>query len=141
MSTKTDRPDWDTYFLGLLDPLRARAECRRSLVSCVLVRDHRIVCTGYNGAEAGALSCLDGVCPRGLLSYEEVAALTSYTEGPGTCIGIHAEDNAVRDGLSRGLVLSGCTAYVSREPCTDCRALLARVGVVRAVWPGGEVWL
>lgn len=132
------RPSWDEYFLGVAPSLAARAECRRSLVSCILVRDKRIIATGYNGAEPGEKSCLDGACPRGLLSYDEVAALSDYSSGPGRCTGIHAEDNTLRDARRRGVDVVGCTAYVTREPCTRCRNLFFVAGVVRAVWPGGE---
>ena len=132
------RPDWDDYFLGVAEPVSARGECTRSKVGCVIVRDRRILATGYNGVAAGQPSCLDGACPRGLLTYAEVPPLADYGSGVGKCIARHAEHNAVLDAQNRGIDLAGATAYITREPCAGCREVLRDAGVTRAVWPGGE---
>lgn len=131
------RPGWDAYFLNIADAVSHRGECKRSRVGCVIVRDNRIISTGYNGVTAGEPSCLDGVCPRGLLSYDEQPALGNYTSGAGKCIAIHAEHNAVLDAERRGIDLTGSTAYITREPCDGCREKLNGAGVIRAVWMGG----
>lgn len=134
MGVAKRRPNWDDYFFGIAEAAARRGECRRSKVACVLVRDNRVIAIGYNGAEAGAPSCLDGACPRGLLSYEEVKACSSYTEGPGRCIGIHAEDNALRDAKARGLDVTGCAAYVTRPPCEWCQTKLDDAGISRVTY-------
>ena len=133
------RPGWDAYFLNIADAVSHRAECRRSRVGCVIVRDNRIISTGYNGVEAGEPSCLDGVCPRGLLSYEEQPALGDYASGAGKCIATHAEHNAVLDAECREIDLSWSVAYVTRETCDGCREKLSRAGVGRVVWMEGGV--
>jgi dCMP deaminase len=126
------RPDWDDYFLGIARAVAARGECVRSRVGAVLVRDNRIVATGYNGVPAGEPSCLDGACPRGL------SGVARRSEGgPGydvaPCVAYHAEDNAVIDALARGLEPRGCTIYLTKEPCDRCEGLLHGLEI-RAVW-------
>lgn len=126
------RPDWDAYFLGIARSVAARADCRRRRHGCVLVDvDRRIIGTGYNGAPAGEPGCLAGACPRGLLSYDEVESLSSYDSGPGRCISVHAEANAL---LYARTSCKGATAYVTGEPCPTCHKLLRGAGIERIVW-------
>lgn len=127
----SERPGWDDYFLGIADAVAARGECVRSRVGAVLVRDNRIVATGYNGVEAGEPSCLDGVCPRGVSGLPR--GLPYDAEGAAACIALHAEDNAVEDAYRRGLDVWGSTAYVNKEPCERCAAMLAAINVA-VVW-------
>jgi dCMP deaminase len=130
--TDHERPGWDDYFLGIAQAVAARGECVRSQVGAVLVRDRRIVATGYNGVAAGEPSCLTGACPRGL------SGVARRSEGgPGydvaPCVAFHAEDNAVTDALARGFDVRGCTVYVNKVPCERCSAMLRASGV-GAVW-------
>ena len=128
----SDRPDWDDYFLGLAVAVSLRADCRRSQVGCVLVdTDHRVIGTGYNGAVRGDPGCLEGACPRGLLSYDAVAANSNYDTGPGRCISLHAEANAL---LYARTSCQGATAYLTRSPCPTCAKLLRGAGIERIVY-------
>ncbi len=129
------RPGFDDYFLGIASAVAARADCTRRCVGAVLVKDHRIVATGYNGAPAGDEGCLRGACPRGLLSYEELKEHSDYEQGPGRCISIHAEINAILYSSledRRGAVL-----YITCPPCPACLKTIRGSGVVRAHWPEG----
>lgn len=131
------RPDWDTYFLGVAHAVSTRADCRRRTVGAVIAsRDHRVLSTGYNGAPPGRPGCLAGACPRGLLSYEDIKEFTDYDSGPGRCISIHAEVNAVL--FSKGDV-AGATVYITDPPCPTCRKVLMGAGLERAVWPEGSL--
>lgn len=126
------RPDWDTYFLGVAKAVAQRADCRRRRVGAVLVSaERRVLSTGYNGAPPGHPGCLEGHCPRGLLTYEQVRAASDYDTGPGRCISVHAEVNAV---LFARTDLRGTTCYVTHQPCPSCRKVLLGAGVARAVW-------
>lgn len=126
------RPDWDEFWLGIAEAASARAECRRRKVGAVIVRDNKVVGLGYNGALPGAPSCLDGACPRGLMTYDEVAANSDYAN----CIATHGEANALRNTSPERR--AGSTCYVNHEPCPACRTLLQSTKIARAVWPGGE---
>lgn len=132
-----DRPDWDTYFIGVATAISTRADCRRRTVGAVIVsRDHRVLSTGYNGAPPGRPGCLSGACPRGLLTYEQVQEFSNYDSGPGRCISIHAEVNAV---LFSKADVAGATAYITDPPCPNCRKVLMGAGLDRAVWPDGDI--
>lgn len=135
------RPDWDTYFLGIAEAVAERADCTRRKVGAVIVKDHRIVSTGYNGSPAGKRGCLtDGACPRGRL-HDELAAETntsavqagfsSYDTGPGTCIAIHAEANALL--YADYDKCQGATLYCTHVPCPGCAKLIAATGIVRVM--------
>lgn len=131
-------PGWDDYFLGIAQAVARRGKCTRRQVGAVLVLDHRVIATGYNGAAPGQPDCLDGACPRGRQDYSKVPPMADYDQAgsPGFCIAIHAEVNAC---LHATTDTRGATAYISCEPCTGCRKVLAGAGVVRAVWPDGEL--
>ncbi len=96
-----------------------RATCPRAGVGAVLVRKHRILTTGYNGAPRGVPHCLDAGC----------------TMVDGHCLrATHAEANAIVQGALHGVSLEGATAYCTHEPCAGCSKLLISAGVVRIVY-------
>lgn len=128
------RPDWDEYFLEIAGVVSLRADCRRRQHGAVVVSaDRRIVGTGYNGAPSGEPGCLSGACPRGLLSYEELQSMSSYETGPGRCISIHAEANALLYAGRDKTV--GATIYITGEPCSGCVKLIRAAGISKAVYP------
>jgi dCMP deaminase len=95
-SSAPRRPGWDEYFVNIARAVAERSDCRRRKVGAVLVdTGRRIVGTGYTGAPSGHPGCLEGACPRGLLSYDEVKEFSAYDSGPGRCISVHAEANAL----------------------------------------------
>lgn len=96
-----------------------RATCPRASVGAVLVREHRILTTGYNGAPRGVAHCSEIGC-------EMVS---------GHCVrSTHAEANAVVQGALHGVGLDGATAYCTHQPCVNCAKLLISAGVVRIVY-------
>lgn len=134
---RTERVGWDQYFLDIAKAVSARADCTRRQCGAVIVKDHRIVATGYNGGPAGGKSCLKGECPRGLLSYAELPpgasdTASSYDTGAGTCIALHAEQNAVM--YSDQAARRDATIYVTDEPCGGCMRMLTGSGLLMAVW-------
>ena len=129
------RPVWDEYFLQIAVAVSARADCTRRQVGAVIVKDNRIVSTGYNGAPAGDPGCLSGACPRGQLSYEEVAPGSSYDTGAGSCISLHAEQNAIIYGdydKMRDAIM-----YITCDPCDGCLRMIWGTGIIRIVTPNG----
>ncbi len=130
------RPNWDEYFLGIAWAVAERSDCRRSKVGAVLVgRSHRILSTGYVGVQPGQPGCLDGACPRGLKSFQEVAPYSPYTD----CISIHAEVNCINFAdIHYDDLWDGSTMYVTRRPCQDCEIYCVRYGVRHFVFPSED---
>jgi Deoxycytidylate deaminase len=125
------RPTWDEYFLAGAQWAAVRSDCERAKVGAMVVRNKRVRSTGYNGAPPGLPGC--STCPR---RTSQVEPGSSYDTGPGACVAVHAELNALlfcdREDLP------GATLYVTREPCGGCRKAIAAAGIVRVVWPEGE---
>lgn len=130
------RPSWVEYGLGMAQQATVRADCRRSTVGAALMEpDHSVTLTGYNGGPSGGPSCLLGECPRGLLSYEELEGLkTSYDEGPGYCVALHAEQNVMLRASWEQM--RGSTLFSTREPCPTCRRLATGTPLSYVIWPG-----
>lgn len=121
------RPTWTEYYLGIAEAVSKRGECSRRQVGAVIVKDHTIVATGYNGAPPGQASCLDGGCPR---AFSDAVPGTGYAESG--CVAVHAEANAIiRAGRDRCV---GSTMYLTDEPCDLCAPLLDAAGIARAIW-------
>ena len=131
------RPDWDEYFLRAAVWASQRGDCTRRRIGAVIVWGQRIWATGYNGTpEPGEAGCLDGACPRGRKSAEELPA---YSGDYSDCIAYHAEANAIQqfDYVRRHLEITtklrsdwGCPLlYVSAPPCLGCRELIADNGI------------
>jgi dCMP deaminase len=157
----TGRPGWDEYFLGIARAVSARADCTRRQVGAVIVKDRRIVSTGYNGAPAGEPGCLSaGACPRGRHYVRRVVpdefklsmgipptvavcacgetslpcqmAVAEYSSYD-NCIALHAETNAVV--YAERSACLGATLYVTCEPCQWCSKVIAAAGIERVVTP------
>lgn len=128
------RPDWPEYFLGIAEAVAARSSCVRRKVGAVVVSNRRIMGTGYNDSPAGDPGC--EACPRRLSNVEPGS---SYDTGPGACVAIHAEANALIYTNRQDLVAS--TMYLTSAPCAGCSKLMRAAGITAAVWPGGRaVW-
>lgn len=118
------RPGWDEYFMEVARTVASRATCPRASVGAVLVRGHRILTTGYNGAPRGVAHCSEIGC-------EMVS---------GHCVrSTHAEANAVVQGALHGVSLEGATAYCTHQPCVNCAKLLISAGIVRIVYSDAYV--
>lgn len=138
--TNDPRPSWDDWGLALAAAVATRADCSRRQVGAVLIRhgDFKVMATGYNGAPSGQPGCLTaGACPRGQRSFEDVPSYedgpTSYDLGPGSCIALHAEQNALLRASWDDMV--GCTLYVTCKPCEGCSRMISGTPIVRVVWP------
>jgi dCMP deaminase len=133
-----DRPSWDEYGLGIAKAISVRGDCRRRKVGAVILdaNGHRLVGGGYNGTRPGQPGCLDGACPRGLLTNDQIAPNSSYDTGPGKCIAAHAEANTLLD--CDPLRRIGATLYISEVPCDGCKKIIAVSGIARVVAPEYE---
>lgn len=104
-----------------------RATCTRRKIGAVLVKDKRILATGYNGAPSGLLHCDVAGCLR------EQRAIPSGTQHE-LCRGIHAEQNAVIQAARHGTAIEGSTVYCTHQPCVLCAKILINAGVQRIVY-------
>ena len=120
------RPDWDTYFLRITKLVATRSTCLRRNVGAVLVKDNRILSTGYNGAPEGLAHCLDIGCLRDKL---KVPSGTHHE----LCRGLHAEQNALVQAARYGVSIAGSTCYCTTTPCVICAKMLIQAGVKRIV--------
>lgn len=127
MKKTHERPDWDAYFLALASIASTRSTCLRRRVGAVIVLDHRVLATGYNGAPAGCRHCADTGCLR-----EELGVPSG--ERHEICRGSHAEMNAIAQAAASGTAIRGCTVYCTHQPCSLCCKLLINAGCRRVVF-------
>lgn len=123
------RPSWDQYFMQLASLAAQRSNCMKRRVGCVLVREKRVISTGYNGTPRGLKNCGEGGCPRcneGL----------SSGIGLGTCLCIHAEENALLEA-GRERIREGAILYCDTCPCLTCSIKIAQVGISEVVYSQG----
>jgi dCMP deaminase len=117
----SDRPSWDEYFMQITLQVARRSTCPRAAVGAVIVREKRILTTGYNGS------------PQGLPHCTEVGCLMVN----GHCVRtLHAEQNAIIQGALHGVDVSGSTLYVTHQPCLNCAKMIINAGVRRVVYAG-----
>jgi dCMP deaminase len=116
------RPSWPEYFMGIARMVTARSTCLRRHVGAILVKERRILATGYNGAPSGVRHC------------EEVGCLRQDSSVPsGTrhelCRGLHAEQNAIIQAAYHGISITGSTLYCTNKPCVICSKMLINAGI------------
>jgi dCMP deaminase len=124
-----DRPTWDAYFLEMARVISRRATCLRRRVGALLVREKRILATGYNGAPAGLPHCEEVGCQRerlGIPSGQRVEM----------CRALHAEQNAIIQAALHGVTTRGAVLYCTTQPCVTCAKMLINAGIVRVVYEG-----
>jgi dCMP deaminase len=124
--------NWHHYFTNIAIAVREKANCLGSKVGAVLVRDGRIIATGYNGTPSGMKNCLDGGCYR-------CANREHFKTGEGydRCICVHAEQNALLSAARFGISVEGASVYVTMQPCFGClkEMLQARINDVHYLHP------
>ena len=127
MSEKSRRPGWDKYFMDIALVAASRSNCSRRHVAAVLVRDRRIISTGYNGTPRGVRNCSDGGCPR-------CNSNTPSGHGLGDCLCSHAEENSIVQAAYHGISVKGSTLYTTFSPCLTCAKMIINTGIVEVVY-------
>jgi dCMP deaminase len=125
-----DRPGWDDYFMDIAALVARRATCLRRSVGAVLVRDRRILATGYNGAPSGLQHCMERGCLRDSLQIPS-------GERHELCRGLHAEQNAVIQAALHGVSVKGSCLYCTNHPCVICTKMIINAGIVKIVFREG----
>lgn len=115
------RPSWDEYFMAITRQVALRATCDRARVGAIIVKERRILTTGYNGAPAGLPHC------------DEVGHLMVN----GHCVRtLHAEQNAIIQAALHGVSVRGGVMYVTHQPCLTCAKMIINAGIIRVVYAG-----
>lgn len=123
---KCRRPDWDDYFIEIAMLVSKRSTCMRRKVGAVLVKDKRILATGYNGAPSGIQHCEITGCLREKLNVPS-------GERHELCRGLHAEQNAIIQSAFHGVSIKGSTLYISCHPCSVCAKMIINAGIKEVV--------
>ncbi len=126
MADKEQRPSWDEYFMSVASLVSQRSTCLRRRVGAVIVKEKRILTTGYNGAPSGLTHCLEIGCLR------ETMQIPSG-ERHELCRAIHAEQNAIVQAASFGVSVRGSTIYSTTYPCSLCAKMIINAGIVEIV--------
>jgi dCMP deaminase len=135
--------EWDHYYVEIALTVKTRANCTGSDIGAVLVRDNRIVSTGFNGTPQGFTNCLDGGCVRcrdrelrkkGRIDEMSYPGLDSEHKHFDLCICVHAEANALLSAARAGMRTDGSTLYVTHKPCFSCLKEALQAGVGRIVY-------
>lgn len=123
---KTKRPSWDDYFLEVAKLISKRSTCLRRKVGAIIVKDKRIISSGYNGAPAGLAHCKEIGCPRMKMKIPR-------GERHELCRGLHGEQNAIIQAALYGVSIKGATLYATHQPCSVCAKMIINAGIQRIV--------
>ena len=113
---------WHKYFKELTDLVATRSTCLRRAVGAIIVKDNRVLCTGYNGAPAGISHCRETGCLR------EDKNIPSG-ERHELCRGVHAEQNAIIQAAIYGVSIMDANLYCTTFPCSICAKMIVNSGI------------
>jgi len=130
MSRVTQRPSWDTYFMNITTLVAQRSTCTRRAVGAIIVKDKRILSTGYNGAPTGIRHCLEVGCLRESLQVPS-------GERHELCRGIHAEQNAIIQAAYHGVSVKNAVLYCTNQPCAICAKMIINAGIKKIYYQSG----
>lgn len=126
-SKKELRPDWDDYFLGIAKMVALRSNCIKRKVAAVVVKDRRIISTGYNGTPRGVKNCIEGGCPR-------CNNLNPSGKDLEECLCSHAEENSITQAAYHGVNIKDSTLYTTYSPCLICTKMIINSGIREVVY-------
>ncbi|MFC1767206.1 cytidine/deoxycytidylate deaminase family protein [Candidatus Margulisiibacteriota bacterium] len=126
----SSRPSWDEYFMEITQVVAKRATCTKRNVGAVIVKDHRVLSSGYNGTPKGIEHC----DKRGCLRKEQNVPSGQRHE---LCRGLHAEQNAIIQAAWHGVKIKDSTMYCTHQPCIICVKMMINAGIKELVYSGG----
>lgn len=121
------RPTWDEYFMRIAELIKTRSTCLRRQVGAVIVKDKRILATGYNGAPSGLKHCIEIGCLREKMKIPS-------GERQELCRASHAEQNAIAHAAKHGITIDGATLYCWNYPCSACAKMIINAGIKEIVY-------
>ncbi len=123
---RVHRPGWDEYFMSIALLVSGRSSCLRRSVGAILVREKKILATGYNGAPSGIKHCEDTGCIREKLGIPS-------GQRHELCRGLHAEQNAFLQAALHGTSVKGSILYSTTQPCIICAKMIINAGISEIV--------
>lgn len=130
MEKRIKRPDWDAYFLDIAKLVSKRSTCLRRKVGALIVKNRRILTTGYNGTPTGITHCEVAGCLREKLKVPS-------GERHELCRGLHAEQNSIIQAALYGVNIGDGTLYCTNQPCSICAKMLINAGIKEIVMESG----
>lgn len=127
LARKHPRPSWDVYFVGISREVALRSNCVKRRVAALIVKDRRIISSGYNGTPRGVKNCSEGGCPRCNSFGKSGADL-------GECYCSHAEENAITQSAYHGVNIKDATLYTTFSPCLMCTKMIINSGIKEVVY-------
>jgi dCMP deaminase len=127
LMSKFQRPDWDEYFINIAQVVASRSNCMKRRVAAIIVKDRRIISTGYNGTPRGAKNCNEGGCPRCNSMARSGTALED-------CLCSHGEENAITQAAYHGTSVKGASLYTTFAPCLLCTKMIINSGIAEVVY-------
>jgi len=127
LMAKMTRPGWDEYFMKMALVAALRSNCAKRKVAAVIVREKRVISTGYNGTPRGTKNCFEGGCPR---CNNLAASGTKLDE----CLCSHGEENAITQAAYHGVSIARGTIYTTFAPCLMCTKMIINSGLHEVVY-------
>lgn len=127
LAANSYRPDWDEYFMGIAKVVALRGNCIKRKIAAVVVKDKRIISTGYNGTPRGVTNCNEGGCPR-------CNHFGASGEKLDECLCSHAEENAIVQAAYHGVSIKDSTLYTTYSPCLICTKMIINSGIAEVVY-------
>jgi len=127
---KIKRPAWDQYFIDIAKLISTRSTCLRRRVGAIIVKDKRILATGYNGAPSGIVHCDEAGCIRLRLSVPS-------GQRHELCRGLHAEQNALLQASLHGVSVKDSMLYCTTQPCSICAKMIINAGIKEVIIEAG----
>jgi dCMP deaminase len=124
---EVQRPSWDEYFMNIAKVVASRSNCMKRKVAAIIVRDKRVISTGYNGTPRGTRNCNEGGCPRCNSLARSGTALDE-------CLCSHGEENAIVQASYHGVSLKDAVIYSTFAPCLQCAKMIINSGIREVVY-------
>jgi dCMP deaminase len=121
------RPAWDDYFMHITKAVARRANCMKRKVGAIIVKDRRIISTGYNGTPRGIKNCNEGGCKR-------CNSFAKSGNSLGECVCSHAEENAIVQSAYHGISIKDAVCYTTLSPCITCSKMIINAGIKKVVY-------
>ncbi len=127
LMARMKRPGWDEYFMKMAQVAALRSNCAKRKVAAIIVRDKRVISTGYNGTPRGTRNCFEGGCPR-------CNSLTQSGTKLEECLCSHGEENAITQAAYHGVSIARGTIYTTFAPCLMCTKMIINAGLHEVVY-------